>query len=132
MITDLAPGSLINNQVKTDQRTIVTTTLLTTSVVCSGGSIPDGNGGCYYADTCDSLFGSCDCKGNTICCSVDLTICEQTTTPTEIIPQTESLPLLCGPGSRNRRCVGPPTDKTVSTTTFLSETTTPHNKCYRK
>ena len=88
MITDLAPGSLINNQVKTDQRTIVTTKLLTTSVVCSGVSVPDGNGGCYYDDTCESLFGSCDCEnGCNFCCLADQCITlTSTTTLTVTIP----------------------------------------------
>ena len=120
--TTLAPGSLVNNQVKTNQRGVATTTLLPTAQpdttystvrVCLYGSISDGNGGCYYADTCEMLYGACDCEmGNTICCKNDEC-------------GTSTYPIVCGPGSRNRRCVPPP----IPT---VAEPTAAHNKCQKK
>ena len=46
--------------VPTTSFAIETTTYNTT--VCSGGSVPDGNGGCYFIEICESLFGPCDCR----------------------------------------------------------------------
>ena len=71
--------------------TVTTITPTETIVVCSGGSRPDGNGGCYcyggsipdengscfcaggtkpdgndgwyyVVDTCETIFGACDCE----------------------------------------------------------------------
>jgi hypothetical protein len=120
----LAPGSLVNNEQKTDSRGIaVTTTNVPTShnTPCTGGSISDGNGGCFYADTCEMLYGPCDCFGTSVCC----------------IPGECFIP--CGPdsnGSRNRRCSPP---ETVTTTNVPTSYTTPcpigflpdgHGGCY--
>ena len=108
----------VNNEVSTNSATIPTTTIIPTApkteAACLGGSIPNGNGGCYSIDTCKVLFGPCDCEnGNTLCCNVD-----------QCATTTESFPINCGPGSRNRRCAGPPT------TTIAAVTA--HNKCQKK
>jgi hypothetical protein len=81
------------------------------TTVCTGGSISDGNGGCYYADSCEMIYGPCDCFGRSECCDSD------------------SCFIPCPPdssGGRNRRCL-PPIVSTVA-----PEPTKPaHNKCFK-
>jgi hypothetical protein len=109
----LAPGSLVNNQQKTDSRGIaVTTTNIPTSYTtpCPRGLLPDGNGGCYFEDTCEMIYGPCDCYGRSECCTYGECF------------------IVCGPesnGSRNCRCSPPET-------IVPEPTTTAHNKCVKK
>jgi hypothetical protein len=112
----LAPGSLVNNQQKTDSRGIAVTTILPTSytTACTGGSISDGYGGCYFADSCEMIYGPCDCYGRSECCT-----------------HGECL-IVCGPdssGSRKRRCSPPETTVPIIPP---EPTTTAHNKCVKK
>ena len=113
----LAPGSLVNNEQKTDSRGIaVTTTNIPTSyqTPCTGGSISDGNGGCYYADSCEMIYGPCDCYGRSECCT-----------------HSECF-IVCAPGSngsRNRRCSPP---ETTVTTIPPAPAPSVHNKCVKK
>ena len=82
-------------------------------------------------DTCQTLFGPCDCEyGNLICCSADQ--CVKKETETKMITQKESFFNNCGQGSRNGVCPGFLTYQYCSTTTVSAETTTVHNKCHKK
>jgi hypothetical protein len=57
------------------------------STLCPAGSLSDGHGGCYIADTCEMLYGSCNCEsGITKCCAPD----ECTAITTTIIMTTIS------------------------------------------
>ena len=84
------------------------------------------------------IYGACDCKsGNTRCCSADHCLTPTSTTEATFETETatvttESFQINCGPGTRNRRCAGPPTDRTAPTSTFVTETIAAHNKCHRK
>jgi hypothetical protein len=105
-------------EIKTDtfstipMATIETTTILPISYTtpCPRGLLPDGNGGCYFEDTCEMIYGPCDCYGRSECCTYGECF------------------IVCGPesnGSRNCRCSPPET-------IVPEPTTTAHNKCVKK
>ena len=113
----LAIGSLDNNQQNTDSREIAVTTTNFPSpytTACTGGSISDAFGGCIIFNTCEMIYGPCDCNGSSECC----------THGECFIP--------CDPdssASRNRRCSPP---ETTVPTIPPAPTTLAHNKCVKK
>jgi hypothetical protein len=76
--SSLPPGSLVNNERKTDNKEIAKTTIvLRTPRInpCSGNKVFNGFHGCYYAyspnDSCEFIYGACDCYGDSTCCAQD-------------------------------------------------------------
>jgi hypothetical protein len=57
----------------TEDLTAITSTYgsstVTITTACPTGTHSDGYGDCYYVDTCEMLYGYCDCNYNTKCCS---------------------------------------------------------------
>jgi hypothetical protein len=110
--TPLTSGIFSTTTMTTPEKTTNFQSSYTT--VCTEGSITDGKGGCYYFDSCEMLYGPCDCYARSECCVHD------------------ECPIACGPessGRRNRRCM-PPTTMVPS---VVPEPTKPaHNKCVKK
>jgi hypothetical protein len=112
---------------------------VTITTPCPAGAHSDGFGGCYYADTCEDLYGPCDCEiGRTICCAPD----ECTTiTTTEFITTTYAYPWWwgadicemiygsCDCESGRTACCAP---DECTATTVLPISSTNKNKCHKK
>ena len=112
MFIHVCQGDGHGHDLSVDSETTTIRTSTSKVTVCTGGSISDGNGGCYYADSCEMLYGPCDCFRRSQCCDSD------------------SCSILCGPdssGGRNRRCLPPtkPAKRTKRTTTQRTKRTKP-------
>ncbi len=109
MFIHVCQGDGHGHDLSVDSETTTIRTSTSKVTVCTGGSISDGNGGCYYADSCEMLYGPCDCFRRRQCCASDFCL----------IP--------CGPdssGGRNRRCLPP----IFSSTKPAKRTTTQRTK----
>jgi hypothetical protein len=116
--TTLPPGSLINNQVKTNNRNMV---IVTTTIDVS---------------SCEALYGPCNCKsGNTKCCTADQCAAITTTTTTEsTTPHIyfDTCEMLYGPcdcKSGNTKCCAYDQCTQITGTPIF---TVKNNKCHRK